>query len=178
MSLSPNFNSRAHVERDCARYHKYFFNENFNSRAHVERDAIWVAGRALSRSFQLTRSRGARPPPVVRTTRRRAFQLTRSRGARRFEGTLSAEKKEISTHALTWSATSGGINSGYGLRFQLTRSRGARPEIFEKINTHMIISTHALTWSATSVLGTAERSKRFQLTRSRGARLPCEMRIL
>ena len=54
----------------------------------------------------------------------------------------------ISTHALTWSATS------------IQRAAGRRS----------CISTHALTWSATWKLAFLMPIQRFQLTRSRGAR--------
>ena len=55
------------------------------------------------------------------------FQLTRSRGARLVQPLVLAPPCDISTHALTWSATDGGGALARGLR----------------------ISTHALTWSAT-----------------------------
>ncbi len=79
-------------------------------------------------------------------------------------------KEKISTHALTWSATSDKKNAGKIRKFQLTHSRGVRldfgiKELSQKISTHALtwsattnrkcrienskISTHALTWSAT-----------------------------
>ena len=102
-------------------------------------------------TFQLTRSRGARPFSIFSAWRvLRRFQLTRSRGAR--PGLLKT--------AAAWTT------------FQLTRSRGARLTLHlllrrpclnfnsrahverdlgdsvSKIKTQFI-STHALTWSAT-----------------------------
>ena len=80
-------------------------------------------------------------------------------------------KEKISTHALTWSATSDKKNAGKIRKFQLTHSRGVRldfgiKELSQKISTHALtwsataskrndqneltISTHALTWSATA----------------------------
>ena len=101
---------------------------------------------------------------------------------------------QISTHALTWSATALQMQlTRYGT-FQLTHSRGVRLDLLSYIpaagknfnsRTHvecdflpyrfvcvsLWISTHALTWSAT---GTAQRQQRiapkFQLTHSRGVR--------
>ena len=97
---------------------------------------------------------------------------SRAHVERDFEGTLSAEKKEISTHALTWSATSAtpaafnksryfnsrahverdsdykkGVEDAQ--KFQLTRSRGARLVQPLVLVPPCDISTHALTWSAT-----------------------------
>ena len=75
-----NFNSHAHVERDCGKEHTTSDTPNFNSHAHVERDFCNSCGIAenvisthtltwsvtycffsqkLSIKFQLTRSRGA-----------------------------------------------------------------------------------------------------------------------
>ena len=127
VTLRQHFNSRAHVERDApndiddrehhaisthaltwsatGRSHPRIYHQtHFNSRAHVERDDTVVLYLAAIALFQLTRSRGARP-------------------------WVSGDSKvsgEISTHALTWSAT---FNKPLTLdvaRFQLTRSRGAR----------------------------------------------------
>ena len=100
---------------------------NFNSRAHVERDHFAHELDRMCSAFQLTRSRGARPVNrVIKAWR------------------------EISTHALTWSATRTRPPTQWPRSpFQLTRSRGAR--LFLTLR------------SASRFL--------FQLTRSRGARL-------
>ncbi len=55
--------------------------------------------------FQLTRSRGARPSQNGVTQHPRTFQLTRSRGARPPKQVEVVILGQISTHALTWSAT-------------------------------------------------------------------------
>ena len=83
--------------------------------------------------------------------------------------------EEISTHALTWSATGNGelvqkVGLDFNSRahverdfyfgklrrnqpaFQLTRSRGARLKVTYKGGLNVRISTHALTWSATNLL--------------------------
>ena len=149
-------------------------------------------------AFQLTRSRGARPVGARRSPAWCAFQLTRSRGARLEDGIAKKLGVNISTHALTWSATMPSPMFVRRSLFQLTRSRGARLKLLEldqdelRISTHALtwsatcgrkavfaaavcISTHALTWSATSRPRRAAQTRSFQLTRSRGAR-QCEMR--
>ena len=77
-----DFNSRTHVECDgcetMARNESY----DFNSRTHVECDAQTRCAKYWVLQFQLTHSRGVRPKCPGR------------RGA-----------NDISTHALTWSAT-------------------------------------------------------------------------
>ena len=148
------------------------------------------------KEFQLTRSRGARPDVFGRDSALSAFQLTRSRGARPDGISNLADRGiSISTHALTWSATSmswsgsptqqlfqltrsrGARPQNHhqkyipAVRFQLTRSRGARPKQTEKSADEFEISTHALTWSATTSSTISKTEvKTFQLTRSRGAR--------
>ena len=62
---------------------------------------------------------------------------------------IAYQKDEISTHALTWSAT-------FTLLYLLRMND---------------ISTHALTWSATHDICQLDSVRIFQLTRSRGARL-------
>ena len=153
---------------------------------------------------------------TVRTVAVLEFQLTRSRGARRcypvppcatehFNSRAHVERdtlleigftnSEISTHALTWSATTmASTLVDFGTKFQLTRSRGARPRSKSLNHSECSISTHALTWSATRRTTKQDRRKHhfnsrahverdcqkikhqnlnqiFQLTRSRGARL-------
>ena len=119
------------MERDHTRRHPRAGTENFNSRAHVERDRLQSQKIIYIWKFQLTRSRGARPPYSGLTSiRYQKFQLTRSRGARQvLQGKYKNEAK-ISTHALTWSAT---------LRE------------YRSLCAELDISTHALTWSATFI---------------------------
>ena len=102
------------------------------------------------RSFQLTRSRGARQRFSIRLRRDSEFQLTRSRGARRGEAPHRGGRAQISTHALTWSATYRLILDDTRIQFQLTRSRGAR-HAGHVFLVGKLISTHALTWSATGM---------------------------
>ena len=149
MIFTPHFNSRAHVERDSLHSTSDEMVPNFNSRAHVERDGWERNGLGWITEFQ----------------------LTRSRGARRSIHHISPCMQSISTHALTWSATTSCAWCGVKYRhfnsrahverdskscrhgptatpFQLTRSRGARPAAY----------CHSA------------GSRAFQLTRSRGAR--------
>ena len=79
------------------------------------------------KSFQLTHSRGVRQGGRRRNKSGGRFQLTHSRGVRRSINHLPPQPKKISTHALTWSATTWIWN----------RQKQQK------------ISTHALTWSAT-----------------------------
>ena len=76
-----NFNSHAHVERDSQNLAMPIVSRYFNSHAHVERDAPYQAFWQCSRSFQLTRSRGAWPKRISAYILTIPFQLTRSRGA-------------------------------------------------------------------------------------------------
>ena len=128
-----NFNSRAHVERDRNVAVSAAETADFNSRAHVERD---VAHRkAEKRRFNFNSRAHVERDKMV---------------------TASSLWFNISTHALTWSAT---LLSCAALRhraFQLTRSRGAR------------LAPRALPSQFGSV---------FQLTRSRGAR-PCSSSMI
>ena len=78
--------------------------------------------------------------------------------------------QEISTHALTWSATRPANRRNVHGRFQLTHSRGVRPSLLQGGFFMSKISTHALTWSATSAGGVGGFPPRFQLTHSRGVR--------
>ena len=78
---------------------------DFNSRAHVERDRTMPCTVATAAKFQLTRSRGAR-----HTTQRAAYLLwVISTHALTWSATRflyqRAPYNVISTHALTWSAT-------------------------------------------------------------------------
>ena len=103
---------------------------HFNSRAHVERDTF---DRMLQHRKENFNSRA---------------HVERDKQVAKYPNKIS----EISTHALTWSATAATICAGVG----------------------KAISTHALTWSATSSRKAVRRmGRRFQLTRSRGARRAC-----
>ena len=146
-----NFNSRAHVERDAEDYgigpkrmistHALTWSATFdrlykeNIKMISTHALTWSATSTLAAccagvEFQLTRSRGARRRHYHRYTFYILFQLTRSRGARPIDMTPFVSACEISTHALTWSATSKVCGSMRLDRFQLTRSRGARLYIF------------------------------------------------
>ena len=166
--------------------------KHFNSRAHVERDRqtvnlavpIVISTHALTWSatcqehmfagdehlFQLTRSRGARPPPFCFIVSSSAFQLTRSRGARPSRPRRAVPPRSFQlTRSRGARLVSTGSPVGYK-EFQLTRSRGARPvsssarRLTHNFNSRahverdriilcrpapQCISTHALTWSAT-----------------------------
>ena len=141
------------------------------------------------------------------------FQLTHSRGVRQrvpnycfassyfnsrthVECDVATSRKvpdfEISTHALTWSATETFLVLPKMILFQLTHSRGVRPQyglmrpMPIEISTHALtwsatkkinicnknsrISTHALTWSATAAVARRNVPMQFQLTHSRGVR--------
>ena len=81
-SVYPNFNSHAHVERDCAWRRALKTYGHFNSHAHVERDSAAVKGfyRGLISTHTLT------------------WSVTG------MEDTAD-EPVDISTHTLTWSVT-------------------------------------------------------------------------
>ena len=99
------------------------------------------------------------------------FQLTRSRGARQATKDHVKATAEISTHALTWSATQWArVDNGereistHALTWSATGACRYEPR-------KIMISTHALTWSATLTVAPTSVLPSFQLTRSRGARL-------
>ena len=99
-----NFNSRTHVECDDAFFDGTLDEFNFNSRTHVECDPPVVPACPMAAAFQLTHSRGVRQPlPVVPTTENNFNSRTH------VECDPTSDqpqlKKDISTHALTWSAT-------------------------------------------------------------------------
>ena len=101
-----HFNSHAHVERDSMYDTDEYTMENFNSHAHVERDwtyrgVRWWVLRISTHTLTWSVTHVLRSISIVF-----AFQLTRSRGA--------------------WQSSS---RSSHGRKaFQLTRSRGAWPE--------------------------------------------------
>ena len=101
-------------------------------------------------SFQLTHSRGVRRSAQTPKGKSYAFQLTHSRGVRLGEKVVLCHTWDISTHALTWSATVLLWWSTIPRRsFQLTHSRGVRQ----------------------SILWNIAYDSQFQLTHSRGVRL-------
>ena len=127
----------------------------------------------LVNPFQLTHSRGVRLWRTCPASPILAFQLTQSRGVRRCGG-WCVGSRHISTHALTWSATSEILMriptntiSTHALTWSATLGKPATPNATE-ISTHaltwsatttktgnktvLLISTHALTWSATTLL--------------------------
>ena len=100
------FNSRAHVERDVKRNIINLRGTDFNSRAHVERDVHEAA--RMCRAFDI--STHALTWSATSTCwdiniSLMTFQLTRSRGARPADCWCEKRFNNISTHALTWSAT-------------------------------------------------------------------------
>ena len=154
-----------------------------------------------------------RLPPSAFRTPIISFQLTHSRGVRRalkqawadaknFNSRTHVEcdnirfpkgiKFDISTHALTWSATSSFYNFSFRSKNFNSRTHVEcdlqffRQTFQQVISTHALtwsattktccnncrnsISTHALTWSATSSLSFLSSSSAFQLTHSRGVR--------
>ena len=97
-----DFNSHAHVERDCDKYLTVKRDVNFNSHAHVERDLAELAG--------------------VEYEEISTHTLTWSVTSEMFSTPLNFW---ISTHTLTWSVTFPTVADFAGRGFQLTRSRGA-----------------------------------------------------
>ncbi len=126
-----NFNSHAHVERDClADWLKY---ENVIISTHTLTWSVTIIWNfcEIFYKFQLTRSRGAWLKISWDMQLVKLFQLTRSRGAWRFA--TGTNYQEASAFQLTrsrgaWLHVKKLEN--YQILFQLTRSRGARPGIF------------------------------------------------
>ena len=142
-----HFNSRAHVERDPPANNPKAAYTHFNSRAHVERDSIARHSLTTVTAFQLTRSRGARRVSNPTITISDNFN-SRAHVERDLHEYHAKCEFCISTHALTWSATTSRGKQPTNFAFQLTRSRGAR------LPTKTGKPQH----------------RAFQLTRSRGAR--------
>ncbi len=71
----------------------------------AERDTQDIDPAALAGMFQPTRSRGARLSKRVCLTVCSMFQPTRSRGARRQAAETAVDARDVSTHAITRSAT-------------------------------------------------------------------------
>ena len=144
-----DFNSRAHVERDAAVKKERAKNvKNFNSRAHVERDGL--PRRSICTRYYFN-SRAhverdqvypARPAPHTISTHALTWSATTIR-------ILDGRRARISTHALTWSATR-------AARLHHTKSRD--------------FNSRAHVERDRRVYHVKKRNKKFQLTRSRGAR--------
>ena len=124
-----NFNSRTHVECDKRRCGAMCRQDHFNSRTHVECDCECIQFQFWNNSFQLTHSRGVRLCIFSVDDRLFQFQLTHSRGVRQDRLNDHSRRLDISTHALTWSATCSQRRGRILCRFQLTHSRGVRPLI-------------------------------------------------
>ena len=144
-----NFNSRTHVECDQTLRIILLPSPHFNSRTHVECDVKSKNTRLRLENFN-SRTHVECDTPKIKK---------------------SPAMPGISTHALTWSATTGIAPTTPAIKFQLTHSRGVRPAGSESrytnknfnSRTHVecdffdfthwnnahTISTHALTWSAT-----------------------------
>ena len=123
---SEDFNSHAHVERDCGQRRQGLRNVHFNSHAHVERDVVAsvVSDGTIISTHTLT------------------WSVTLSND-------VSLVSYRISTHTLTWSVTTSlGIlaNNGIISTHTLTWSVTKQKPIFDW---RKFISTHTLTWSVT-----------------------------
>ena len=121
---------------------------DFNSRTHVKCDALLQNVKKLSRYFN-SRTHVECDEIVCSSW----FDREISTHALTWSATALIRKQQlshfISTHALTWSATMRGMLS----------------------EPSMVISTHALTWSATVAMCVQGDWFLFQLTHSRGVRL-------
>ena len=106
-----NFNSRTHVECDMLNYQAEIANYDFNSRTHVECDILL---HFIFRNEQNFNSRTHVECDLC--------QWDTNQSAR------------ISTHALTWSATSSRSRQYVSAVFQLTHSRGVRRLYLDRIS--------------------------------------------
>ena len=100
-----DFNSRAHVERDCFTFAHFYIFLVISTHA-----LTWSATSTGNTHYEYFKiSTHALTWSATCTNKRRsglsAFQLTRSRGARLEDGIAKKLGVNISTHALTWSAT-------------------------------------------------------------------------
>ena len=121
-----DFNSRTHVECDARSGGINYEYQNFNSRTHVECDTPTSTEHVRRFGFQLTHSRGVRLGLYYHSPSFLSFQLTHSRGVRRLLIICVKRWTDISTHALTWSATRSLNWQHRTCRIQLTHSRGGR----------------------------------------------------
>ena len=104
--------------------HCLFAGRNFNSHAHVERDCRSERRSQDRYRFQLTRSRGAWPDDTQMSVCVLNFN-SHAHVERDSVNHLPYLPKTISTHTLTWSVTGYTTRETKVIRFQLTRSRGA-----------------------------------------------------
>ena len=119
-----------HVECDATTIAENARLKNFNSRTHVKCDTAQRPQQRIAPKFQLTHSRGVRRDEQFTLTTTAEFQLTHSRGVRQRVALCDYCTDTISTHALTWSATSQVIFRRQTHSFQLTHSRGVRLHYF------------------------------------------------
>ena len=120
-----NFNSRTHVECDFYVFQTSNPKTNFNSRTHVECDQYKSFTAATKKDFN-SRTHVECDSGSIRGILQVEFQLTHSRGVRQNHLRYDGETGQISTHALTWSATKMRLKCGTIIGFQLTHSRGVR----------------------------------------------------
>ncbi len=124
-----------------------------------------------SAEFQSTHSRGVRREIKVKCHHYLGFQSTHSRGVRRRRRHKERLYRQISIHALTWSATFTQIGLKMQSKiFQSTHSRGVRLISDVRVSILTLISIHALTWSATLQTYFIRPQLTFQSTHSRGVR--------
>ena len=187
-----DFNSRTHVECDLRTTTEQWKNANFNSRTHVECDFVtytvlplidisthaltWSAtlmetDSMVGSSFQLTHSRGVRPSFSDSPFPFFAYFNSRTHVECDKQRRSSIWCRRISTHALTWSATSC-IRKQSGWKQISTHAlTWSATKGFTLSTESAFISTHALTWSATFHGCRLEfQHFKFQLTHSRGVR--------
>ena len=136
------------MECDQLSVRKTYTPQNFNSRTHVECDR-----QAFSGSSCHTLDFNSRTHVECDS------QLP----------DCAVRHRSISTHALTWSATTPDMLFPKLLLFQLTHSRGVRLPPFRSIWAEQIISTHVE--CDCTLLPMDCRLSPFQLTHSRGVRL-------
>ena len=148
-----NFNSRAHVERDGRGLPGRGLHRNFNSRAHVERDTWNGINTEPRKSFQLTRSRGARLQSsgemvdAVHFNSRAHVERDSFRGPiyHHFDHFNSRAHVERDMDFCEQNANFAHFNSRAHVE------RDSSPSASVSVSA---ISTHALTWSATRGLKT------------------------
>ena len=119
--------------------------------------------------FQLTRSRGARP--YRRCAGSQAWHFnSRAHVERDCHLWRFVRQHKISTHALTWSATTAERTQPKEARISTHALTWSATRRYDTYFPFAAISTHALTWSATLRPQHIREIIEFQLTRSRGAR--------
>ena len=129
-----DFNSRTHVECDT-----WIWNRQKQQK--ISTHALTWSATAIMRTnslilldtFQLTHSRGVRPIDTENKKIELKFQLTHSRGVRQRICLGNYHAFGISTHALTWSATTFSVTGTTIFIFQLTHSRGVRHSLKKSI---------------------------------------------